>query len=332
MKKGKKFFAGLLICGLLIAPSSALASPTMPNFHSYTDNGIPCSESDRDITLHLDGRYIYTDVDPVITNGRTMVPLRAAGEALNAKIEWNQATQTATATKDNKIVVFTLNNNTYYINGQAYTTDVAPTIIQNRTMLPIRAFGEAFDVQVDWDQQLYDVNIDTPAEDSTPNIPSSANNDERIYVSKYYVESDPSDPYVGSWHKTETNYTPAYPNAGIPAETTITDYYFFVTKVGSGYNVAQVTIADSSRFNLNSITVMKDESHNDIKGPAANIYSVDYDQLISYYRGPVIGWTLSYTYSYALNHDTDTLKLYSVLEHPTGELNYPENPIPYSRF
>lgn len=325
MKK-KGLLSTLLIAGLLAAPTAAIANTY------FTDGDTPCVELSKDITLHLDGRYIYTDVDPIIQNGRTLVPLRAAGEALDAEVVWNQSSQTAVANRNGSTVSFQLNNNTYYVDGAAHTTDVAPTIVNGRTMLPIRAFGEAFGVAVDWDQELYDVQIDTPTEDEQPVIPSGSNIDEQEYIAKYYVPSDSSDPYVGSWHKTEADYNPGYPNAGVPAETTITDYYFFVSKVDDNYNVAQVTISDSSRRSMNTIQVMKDASSLVASDPNVNTYVVDYDQRVSYYRGPVIGWELSYLHYYELDHAADTLTISNVVERPSNMPYHPENPVPYNRF
>ena len=325
MKK-KSLLSTLLIAGLLAVPTSAMANTY------FDDNGMPSVETPKDVTLHLDGRYIYTDVDPVIQNGRTMFPLRAAGEALEAEVVWDQASQTATATKNGNTVIFTLNNKTYYINGEAHTADVAPALVNNRTMLPIRAFGEAFGVTVDWDQALYDVTIDTDKKDIQPNIPAGASLDEQTYITKYYVPSDPSDPYVGSWHKTETSYNPGYPNAGVPAETSVIDDYFFVSKVGNNYNVAQIHIVDSSLRNFDSITVMKDDSSIVTTGDETNTYVVDYDQQISYYRGPIIGWTLSYLHYYDLHLDSDQLELINIVERPSNLPMHQNNSVPYDRF
>ncbi len=58
--------------------------------------------------------------------------MRAAGEAVGATVDWNQATQTATATLAGREVSFTLWSNTYVIDGEAKTTDVAPMNGGNR--------------------------------------------------------------------------------------------------------------------------------------------------------------------------------------------------------
>ena len=86
---------------------------------------------------------------------------------------------------------FFLGQNVYNVNGVLRTTDVAPIVIQNRTMLPLRVFAEALGTHVDWDQQLLDVSISTGGSKvplPTPAI--STANDVYQYVRKYYTPGD----------------------------------------------------------------------------------------------------------------------------------------------
>lgn len=300
MKK-KKLLTGFLICGLLIAPTPSLAART------YVDNGITCSEGyfptgdvhnpsstmNEPPTIHVDGRYLVTDVDPTIINGRTLLPFRAAGEAIGATVDWDQPTQTATATKDGKTVAFTLNSTTYTINGKSYTTDTAPTMISNRTLLPLRVFAEAFDAKVTWDQYLYDVSIDTSAADvASPVIPAGSSMDAEKFIQKYYVPSDPSDPYVGSWKQSITYY-------GTP-----TGNYLFVTKTSTGYHCVNVTIEDQPQMTFETITVMRDNAQAFYDASTdTNVFMIDCDLMPTYYRGGPRGWTVSHYSLYTLVND-----------------------------
>lgn len=45
------------------------------------------------ISVVVDGQVLATEVSPVIENGRTMVPLRAIFEALDASVEWDDSYQ-----------------------------------------------------------------------------------------------------------------------------------------------------------------------------------------------------------------------------------------------
>lgn len=153
--KKKKLLAATLICGLLAAPTASFAREVHVDgdtLYSYVnDNGAQNDALDKPVTMHVDGRFIASDVTPTIRSGRTLVPLRAAGEALDAEITWDQGTQTATAVKDGNIVKFHLNDPVYTVNGETRYADVPTMLINDRTMLPLRALGEALNAEVVWD-------------------------------------------------------------------------------------------------------------------------------------------------------------------------------------
>lgn len=156
------------------------------------------------VTVHVDGEYLPSDVDPVIENGRTLVPLRAAGEAVGATVTWDQSTRTATVTKDSSTVSFTLGSINYFVNGERRVTDVPPQNISNRTMLPIRALAEAIGAEVTWNQDLLDVAITTNG--TIISIPHAGLEDPvaldaEWLLRKYYVAPDPTDPFVGTWKR-----------------------------------------------------------------------------------------------------------------------------------
>ena len=43
-----------------------------------------------------------------------------------------------------------INNKTFLINGENFTNDVAPIIVNNRTLLPIRVIAEQLNCEVEW--------------------------------------------------------------------------------------------------------------------------------------------------------------------------------------
>lgn len=243
--KKKKLLAATLICGLLAAPTASFAREVHVDgdtLYSYVnDNGAQNDALDKPVTMHVDGRFIASDVTPTIRSGRTLVPLRAAGEALDAEITWDQGTQTATAVKDGNIVKFHLNDPVYTVNGETRYADVPTMLINDRTMLPLRALGEALNAEVVWDQEMYDVAIDTAAVDAPkPNIPAGVPESVATMVEKFYVPSDVSDPFFGSWHKT---YTQSDPYTG---GTSVTNEFIFVTPYNDGYHCIEMSATSNS--------------------------------------------------------------------------------------
>jgi len=65
---------------------------------NVTENGTVIILTIDRASLAVNGTTQQMDVAPVIKNGRTYLPARYVAEALGAKVDWNQATQTVTIT------------------------------------------------------------------------------------------------------------------------------------------------------------------------------------------------------------------------------------------
>lgn len=103
-----------------------------------------------EISVKVDGGKVYFDQLPQIINDRTLVPLRAIFEALGAEVNWDAPTRTVTATKGETQISLAIDSNQLYVNGTAKTIDVPATIINDRTMVPVRAISEALSCNVEW--------------------------------------------------------------------------------------------------------------------------------------------------------------------------------------
>lgn len=79
-------------------------------------------------------------------------PCRAIFEALGAEVEWDDATRSITATRDDKTIEMTIGQTEMTVDGEAVTLEVAPTILNNTTLVPVRAVAESFDAQVGWNE------------------------------------------------------------------------------------------------------------------------------------------------------------------------------------
>lgn len=109
------------------------------------------------ILVMLKGKYLDFDVAPVIINDRTMVPLRAIFEALEAEVTWNADTKTVYAKRENIDISITIGstelnksvtNDEGVITDSVYTLDSPAVIIDDRTLVPLRAVAESFDIEV----------------------------------------------------------------------------------------------------------------------------------------------------------------------------------------
>ena len=121
---------------------------------SFADEG-------REIKVFVDGQQLEFDVPPTSENGRTLVPMRYIFEALGAKVEWVQQESKAVAVKGDITVEIAVGKNVMLRNSKEITLDVAPKIVDGRTLVPVRAISEAFEAQVDWNNEFQQVIIDT---------------------------------------------------------------------------------------------------------------------------------------------------------------------------
>ena len=89
------------------------------------------------------------------------MPFRAIFEALGAKVNWDQVTQTVTGQKGDLNVSLKIDSNEANLNGNATVLDVAPTMIDDRTMVPVRFISESVGANVSWDEASKTVTINT---------------------------------------------------------------------------------------------------------------------------------------------------------------------------
>ena len=83
------------------------------------------------------------DAAPLISQNRTMVPLRFIAEAFGANVSWAQDTKTVTIVIDGKVL-------TMRINQELEGFGAAPIISNGRTMVPIRYISEELGANVIW--------------------------------------------------------------------------------------------------------------------------------------------------------------------------------------
>lgn len=125
------------------------------NRHDRPDgDGSPQGESGKNdkIRLHVNGHIITFPTDPYIEDGTTLVGYRAIMEALDASVSWDDVTKTVTAIKGDTVITLTIGSDTAYVNGEKKTLSIAPQIINDSTMIPVRFISEELGMKVDWTQ------------------------------------------------------------------------------------------------------------------------------------------------------------------------------------
>ena len=118
----------------------------------------------------VDGQLLVFDADPVIMNGRVLVPFRGIFEALGAEVHWYGDTDKVVGYKENTLIEFYVGGAAFK-NGTAVNIDVPARIIGGRTMVPLRFVSEAMGAWVDWNSATQRVTISSkPSGSSLPAV------------------------------------------------------------------------------------------------------------------------------------------------------------------
>ena len=114
--------------------------------------------------VRIDGKLLAFDdqyplLETIEGETYTMIPVRGISAALNAKVDWDGDKQEITVKKGGDEVVMYLDSDVAYINDTPITLDAPATLMNNRTMVPLRFVMEAFNVTVDWNGDTRTVEI-----------------------------------------------------------------------------------------------------------------------------------------------------------------------------
>ena len=114
-----------------------------------------------------DQRVVFSDQLPVIYQGRTLVPVRGIFETMGAKVDWYSQIRYVELSFNNHYINIYIDNPLIRVSipdpdnqdgyiTKEYLSDVAPQIIGDRTMVPLRILSELMNMEVNWqDNKVY---------------------------------------------------------------------------------------------------------------------------------------------------------------------------------
>lgn len=200
------------------------------------------------INVTVNGETVaWTDAAPFIDeNDRTMVPLRAVGEALGLVAYWDAPAREAVFSDRTRSIIFPIGSAAARTgDGGTVEMDTAAVIVNSRTYAPIRYLAEYFGYTVGWDAATRTAMIQSPADgglDSADVVWKRMNHSYRqaddvfgdTFVNCYYdlaaitdqtplqgainaalrsgyeaflLQEDVGEPYAGGFDEGETNLT-----------------------------------------------------------------------------------------------------------------------------
>lgn len=170
--KWKRLLLTTMAVGMLSSATAYAANVSMNLFY----NGKNHIYNAKEIVVQIDGKKMTPkDMPAVAIDGRTMLPMRQIAQELGCEVVWNEAAQQVYVVNDDYTLVFEINKTTGIKNGKTFAMDVPPMIVNDRTMLPVRALATALDLNITWDDPSRTVSISTKAETTKPpTIPTTS--------------------------------------------------------------------------------------------------------------------------------------------------------------
>ena len=150
----KRIIAFVLAFVMMILSVSAVSA--------FDEKGLTLSMQVENPVMTVNGTEKTIDENgsaPVIKDGRTLLPIRAVVEEMGGSVSWDGTEKKTEITLDETTAELVVDSAIAKINGEEKTLDVAPTVINGRTMLPIRFIAESFGFDVAWDEASRTVTV-----------------------------------------------------------------------------------------------------------------------------------------------------------------------------
>lgn len=165
-----------------------------------SDENALASEDEMMISLRIGDPYMTVNGNPVpidenntapiISDSRTLVPVRAIIETAGGTVDWDETERAAILTYNGSTIKLVIDSSTAYLNDEPRELDAVPVIINDRTMLPIRFIAESFGFDVGWNNGTRTVTITVPPLSSVSASPAPAVSDDTAALPAVYFASE----------------------------------------------------------------------------------------------------------------------------------------------
>lgn len=134
---------------LLAFGSAAHAENLYDYYEDVTESDLKNSMilSPKSSLAFINGKEV-TAVQPMVKDGRVLLPLRFISEGFGAKVDFNAKNQSISIKYANTTISMKVGDSNISINGKSSKMDVPASIYKNSTYIPLRTIGEALNKKV----------------------------------------------------------------------------------------------------------------------------------------------------------------------------------------
>ena len=101
-------------------------------------------------------------VAPTLVGGSTFIPFRVIGEAMNAQVEWDSDTKTATYVLGQHSYSMIVGSTNAFVDGKPIPVSKAPLIVKGSLMIPIRVFSDILGGSIAYDNATKHITLVYP--------------------------------------------------------------------------------------------------------------------------------------------------------------------------
>ncbi len=92
------------------------------------------------------------DATPIMIEDVTFVPVRGIFEHFGATVDWISESEKIEITMNSSVIVLKNGSNEAFVNDQAHQLNQSVTVVNKRTMIPLRFISEALGFNVKWEE------------------------------------------------------------------------------------------------------------------------------------------------------------------------------------
>ncbi|WP_036940144.1 stalk domain-containing protein [Pseudobacteroides cellulosolvens] len=100
-----------------------------------------------------------TGVAPIIRNGRTGIPVKYIAQHIGASTGWDEKERKVTITYGSKVINLYVDIDYAMVDGKMTKLDVAPFIVNGRTMVPLRFVTETLGLETKWNEANKEITL-----------------------------------------------------------------------------------------------------------------------------------------------------------------------------
>jgi len=109
--------------------------------------------------VSVSGKNMTLEQAPVIIEGNTLLPIRFVTDALGGTVRWDDQERKVTVIRGDKMIDLWIDNPDLIVNGKRITAEVAPRILKDVTMVPLRILSENLGWKVTWEEKTKQITL-----------------------------------------------------------------------------------------------------------------------------------------------------------------------------